>query len=288
MGWASWKQAMVLSSTAESYQGLSKAFRTMAPTVGITIRFVFEFEQTDVDSNDLDPTVFDQMRKTRTRVVIALGYDRNMKRIALQAWDLGLMAKGWAWIGPGDILAAEAAKLDNSQKGQRIEDAKRAFSGWLYFVPDAPVSLEFSKEVLNRSASDFNVSVTIQPSQLHPGATAMYDAVMLWAKACTDLTLQECKENTGNIVFERMKTVSFLGKSGYVKLDANGDLIPPSFAICNYVRSERYNGTQIVYTMSSKVVGRYQTANKSYATTNLAIVWPGEVTTQPSDTGSPR
>ena len=57
LSWASWKQAMVLSSTAESFQGLSKAFRSMAPSADIAIRYFFEFEQTDLDAHDLDPRV---------------------------------------------------------------------------------------------------------------------------------------------------------------------------------------------------------------------------------------
>ena len=300
----------MLSSTAESFQGLSKAFRSIAPSADIAIRYFFEFEQTDLDAHDLDPRVLvtaglirgcngwphprlqrlafpqDDMKKLRTRVVVVLGYDRNMKRIALQAWDAGMLGKGWAWVGSSDVLASERATLDNMPGGnQRVSDAQQALSGFLYFTLDIPSDPVFSDSVKNRTTADFGVPVPAN-AQLHSNAASMYDGIMLWAKACSNLTLDEMKGNPKNVVFERMKTVQFHGKSGFVRLDANGDTIPAAFAIINYVRTTRFNGTASLYSMQSNVVAKYVTASKNFSRTQLPIVWPGNTSVQPGDRGA--
>ena len=56
---------------------------------------------------------------------------------------------------------------------------------------------------------------------------------MMFAKACDKLPLLQCQTNA-TAMLEAMRSVSFDGKSGPVKLDDNEDLIPGSVAFTNY------------------------------------------------------
>ena len=58
-------------------------------------------------------------------------------------------------------------------------------------------------------------------------------AVMMYAKACDKLPLQQCQSNA-SAMLEEMRNISFVGKSGLVKLDGNDDRIPGSVAFKNY------------------------------------------------------
>jgi hypothetical protein len=166
MEWAEWKKAMLLTSNAESYLGLAKAFRAMcdpatvgtacvscahfltpfvskqlqALAINVTLTYFYEFEQTSLDENDLHDHVLESMQKLRTRIVIVLGYSRNLKRIALQALDAGMIVSGWVWIGTSDVQDAERSLLGAVKDDQRLADAQLAFSGWLFFNVDTPSS----------------------------------------------------------------------------------------------------------------------------------------------------
>ena len=105
-----------------------------APTINVTVTFFYEFEQID-----LDDRVLKDMQKLRTRIVVVLGYSRNLKRIALQALDEGMLV-GWAWIGTSDVQDAERSLLGDEKADQRLADAQLAFSGWLFFNLNIPSS----------------------------------------------------------------------------------------------------------------------------------------------------
>ncbi len=102
--------------------------------------FFYEFEQIDLDGNDLDNRVLKDMQKLRTRIVVVLGYSRNLRRIALQALDEGMLVSGWAWIGTSDVQDAERSLLGDEKADQRLADAQLAFSGWLFFNLNIPSS----------------------------------------------------------------------------------------------------------------------------------------------------
>ena len=57
--------------------------------------------------------------------VLALGYSKTLKQLALLAIDKNMISSGWAWIGSSDVLGSEEAKIPGNQ---RLSDAKRAFS----------------------------------------------------------------------------------------------------------------------------------------------------------------
>ena len=98
----------------------------------------------------------------------------------MQALDSNMISMGWAWIGPTDILNAEEAKIpgkDTWQRyPQRVDDAKRALSGWLYFQDDRHFESGFVESVKAQTLADFGIDASqSDASTLHPTSTNLYD-----------------------------------------------------------------------------------------------------------------
>jgi hypothetical protein len=200
----------------------------------------------------------------RTRVVLLVCYDRNIKRIALQAWRRKSLigdppGKGWAWIASSDIVAAEKAVLQPIDIPEAA--AQIALNGWLFFELAVPDDAQFTAAVKVRTTADFNIPVD-NAAPISSSAASLYDAIMLWAMACSNLTLDQCKTNPSNIVFQTILNTTFEGKSGFVKLDDKGDAIPAAFSYWNYVQSPT-------------VIATYTTATETFVRTKATIVWPG-------------
>lgn len=81
-------------------------------------------------------------------------YAKTLKAVAIQALDAGMISTGWAWLGPSDVFRAEDAKVPGKQ---RIGDAKRALSGWLYFGDNRTFEKGFVEQVKARAIADFGV-----------------------------------------------------------------------------------------------------------------------------------
>ena len=280
MRWANWNRVMMLSSLAQSFAGLAFAFRKMAPSINVTITYQYAFEQTELDKNDLDESVMTGLERPRTRVVLLVCYDRNIKRIALQAWRRKSLigdppGKGWAWIASSDILAAEKAVLQPIDIPEAA--AQIALNGWLFFELAVPDDAQFTAAVKVRTTADFNIPVD-NAAPMSSSAASLYDAIMLWAMACNGLTLDQCKTNPSNIVFQTMLNTTFQGKSGFVKLDESGDVIPAAFSLYNYVRIpvDMNASKAITYKMNKILIGTYTTDSKMFVRTKDPIIWPGD------------
>ena len=248
MRWANWKHTTILSSLAESFAGLALSFRNMSLSINVTITFQYDFEELD---RDLDESVMVGVERARTRVVLVIGSDEMIKRIALQAWRRGLTG-GWAWLTNSDTMLGAR---DVSQA-----EAK-ALNGWLFFQLAVPDDAQFTAAVKVRTSVDFNIPVD-NAAPISSSAASLYDAIMLWAMACSNLTLDQCKTNPKNIVFQTILNTTFEGKSGFVKLDDKGDAIPAAFSYWNYVQSPT-------------VIATYTTATETFVRTKATIVWPG-------------
>jgi hypothetical protein len=248
MRWANWKHTTILSSLAESFAGLALSFRNMSLSINVTITFQYDFEELD---RDLDESVMVGVERARTRVVLVIGSDEMIKRIALQAWRRGLTG-GWAWLTNSDTMlrASDVSQAEAT-----------ALNGWLFFQLAVPDDAQFTAAVKVRTSVDFNIPVD-NAAPISSSAASLYDAIMLWAMACSNLTLDQCKTNPKNIVFQTILNTTFEGKSGFVKLDDKGDAIPAAFSYWNYVQSPT-------------VIATYTTATETFVRTKATIVWPG-------------
>ena len=112
---------------------------------------------------------------------------------------------------------------------------------------------------------------------MHPGATNLYDSIELWARACAMLPLSQCQDNA-TAVLEVMRNVSFRGKSAFVKLDRNGDVLPDSLAIYNYL-------FKVDGMMNAVLVALFSTGEQQFEPINT-IIWPGNSTEIPADRSS--
>ena len=122
----------------------------MTPRAGIGVTYSQKVIVTQFRPN----VIISQIERLRTRVVLVLGYSPTVKRLALSAFDAGLISKGWTWIGPSDVLGAQEAVISapcatklytllllGAEKSiigdggmaveERLEDAKQALSGWV-------------------------------------------------------------------------------------------------------------------------------------------------------------
>ena len=66
-----------------------------------------------------------------------------------------MMSPGWAWLGPSDVLRSEEAVISGEQ---RIEDARRALSGWLFVQNEQKFPQGFIEAVKAKTAADFDIS----------------------------------------------------------------------------------------------------------------------------------
>ena len=86
-----------------------------------------------------------------------------------------MISVGWAWIGPTDVLNAEEAMIPGNQ---RVQDAQRALSGWLYFQDNLQLETGFVEKVKLQTLADFGVANELDI--LHPTSSNLYD-VCAWA-----------------------------------------------------------------------------------------------------------
>ena len=157
-----------------------------------------------------------------------------------------MMSPGWAWLGPEDVLHSEEAVISGEQ---RVEDAQRALNGWLFVQNEQEFPEGFVEAVKARTFQDFGISSDMGIS---PYSMNLYDvrmlvnmhtvfahyahcvqAVMMFAKACDKLPLLQCQTDA-SAMLEQMRNISFIGKSGLIRLDSNEDLVPGSVEFKNY------------------------------------------------------
>lgn len=95
------------------------------------------------------------------------------------------VAKTWCWITTTDIKSAEEETVIS------IDRAREALSGWLYISNHIEITSKFENAVKAQTAVDFNVSSSSE--KLHWAAASLYDAVMMFGHACSQLTPQQCR-----------------------------------------------------------------------------------------------
>ena len=100
-------------------------------------------------------------------------YSNTLKRVALQALDVGMIRAGFAWLGTADMIRAEEAVILGSH---RLDDAKQALSGWLYLHDDQEFPPGFVEAVKARTAADFG---TTNELDISPYAMLLYDVRMI-------------------------------------------------------------------------------------------------------------
>ena len=136
-------------------------------------------------------------------------------------------------------MHAEVSKIDGTD--QRIGEAREALSGWLYLQDHVQLDQTFVQAVNKQTQADFGV---INPGNImHKSAATLYDAVMVFARACGMLSLAQvptlimsmcllciqyvlqCRTNT-TAILETMKRNTCVGTAFLHRAALSGACIP--------------------------------------------------------------
>ena len=169
-----------------------------------------------------------------------------------------MTGKGWSWI------------TLEKKRGVQVE-------GWLFLQPHLPSQgmQLFKEQVSAYTKSSFNLTITPDSVDL-TYSVALYNAIMLYARAATKVLSEGGDLHDGQAVTEAVRSTPFEGVGGNtVVLDKQGDRIE-SYDVMNFV-VEADGG------MGSVPVGLYNSSLGEYTAYERAVVWPGGTHQVPRD-----
>ena len=200
------------------------------------------------------------IRRSGIRIIILMAFDSDVRTFAELAGHEEMTQVGWAVVMTRTEIQAPAPS---------------GMLGWLWtrpLVPSEGMHL-FAEQVSDYSASSFNITISANDVDIAYSA-ALFDAIMLYARAATKVLSEGGRVHNGQAVSEAVRSTIFEGAGGLVALDKNGDLVR-SYEVLNYVVDG--NGG-----MGSVSVGVYNTTALQY-TAKHAVVWPGNTSKTPID-----
>ena len=173
--------------------------------------------------------------------------DSDVTTVAFSARAHGMNgpAPGYAWINIWEDYQTEAPQLRE---------------GWLFVTSLSPSTGEqaFRQNVSDMSKSEFNI--TIDPDSVNIAtSTALYDAIMLYAYAATEVMNEGRDLADGKVMATAIRNTTFEGVGGQiVALDNNGDRIT-SYEVLNFkLETEEVNAQRRKTNQLSRVlVGLY-------------------------------
>ena len=133
----------------------------------------------------------------------------------------------------------------------------------------------FVEQVSIYSSTGFNI--TVDPGSVDlTYSTALYDAIMLYARVATTVLSKGGNLRDGEAVTAAVRSTTFEGVGGSaVSLDSSGDRVE-SYEMMNYVL-EAGHGINVP-------VGVYNSTDQQYRASNKRlVVWPGNMTEVPKD-----
>ncbi len=262
-----WTQLSLLYLRSVTFEStvaeLSHEFFLSKPKLSVIASINFDEDSDDASMSTKMQAIVD---RRSSKVVVAMALESTYWKIALAAKARG-MVSGWAWIGL-DAMDGSGGYAPIDQ----MADAKLAFNGWVYFEPHVAAGREFFDRVHNATRSDFPrlFDENVLPTRY---AASMYDAITLFA---TVANAQSWHPDQGGRAFlnQSIGNTSFVGTTGLVKLDLNGDL-RLSYQVLNLVVK---NGA-----VARIAVGMFSAGTQSYSSV-IAIIWPGGKDAVPADT----
>lgn len=231
-----WKYACIIERTHEIYtplgQATVKAFRQNNLTIG-------ERRTYHVYSTVTDMKKIMKEMSIKCRVFLFITRSSDVTQFLLQAYDLGLINKNYAFI-------TMDYALPKSHRNERDHLYKNVLQGLITISATGPDTSTQKYKIFQEDCrrrvklSPFlDVKLKNETSILSISAY-LYDATMVYATA-VDRMVKDGKIDKNYIdsklLFQYIKNVSFEGMTGHVQMDHNGDRIP-SFQIIN-INNER-------------------------------------------------
>ena len=247
-----WERIEILTSSERNWFEARLKLAEQLAAAGIKVLKPMAFE-----TGDLTDATLSGVRRSGTRIVLMLSWVADAQAAAVLSCRES-MSRGWAWFVSYEVLAVPA------------------MAGWLWFRPFLASTLHaFANQVSNYTKADFNLTVSPDSVDLTYSA-ALYNAVMLYAHAATELMSKGGDLQDGEAVTAAMRSTSFTGMGGtLVELDSVGDRIEP-YEVMNYVLEE---GDAI----RSVPIGIFNSTLQQYRTYQQPMIWPGNSTDVPND-----
>ena len=266
MKWAAWKKCAIISSSSGDFAFTAGIFSQELRQVPIEV-----VEWISPSPGKVTTETLERLRSAHVRVVVVLMPCADLQAVAVLAGRLG-MTHGWGWIELGDAILA----CESSGAGAHSQtEAMAALQGWLYLEPIAystPSSVQVLEAVQPGGAS--TIQSAFGPGQVEARLAAnLYDAVYLFARAADALLRQGTALNYRGALLKELKNTTFVGLSGRVTLDPQGDRVE-QLGIMNYLGLS--NATMIGIWSDLAGFSRLPVQ---------ALVWPGGAAEIPSAEG---
>ena len=248
-----WTKLVILTSTDEVYFDSALGLAKQLGDSGNKVLKPPAFEQ-----GGFNDAMLGEIRRSGIRIVAVLAYYADIQTVASLAYREG-MGAGFAWMLPGSW-------------GLPVPEVV----GWLGVKPFLSSDMQtFAEQVSNYSKSHFNF--TVRPDSIDlTYSVALYDAIMLYARAATKVMLEGGDLRDGLRVTEAVRSTTFVGVGGTaVALDSNGDRID-SYEVMNFV-------IEAGNVMRSVAVGMFNSTEGQYEAYERVVVWPGKTTEIPAD-----
>jgi hypothetical protein len=282
--WASWRQLAILSSTQNLFALAAPELASRMLSEGMKVFPDLRFEVGKYTAREK----LERIADARTRVILAMCYGDDILRFAIAGWDMGMLGKGWAWLGLTDVVGAESAKSAGELQEISAEHAREMMSFWVYFEPHTNATATFFERVRNATRDFFPTEYdATRPTSTYAGlqprkqsqtpevtrvvlfAANLYDSIMLFAITAG----RHIGEGFDGVNMTKwMQNISFDGMTGRVELDENGDL-KETIQARNYLRAND--------SMVSVQIGVYYPVLQKYAPNPVLVRWPGDTTDLP-------
>jgi hypothetical protein len=200
-----WQRTVLLASIGFAFAASASTWSSALSDASV------ETTQIDVTYDSFaDPLklgiVLDGVKTKATKVVMVLAATEDLKHVALRADEMGMVSKGWVWIS--DSFCARVDDGSNTTAVRTARDSvcggastdgdcrclpclqaaavRKALHGWIYVLPFEPQTLSMRKFQADvRNATERNFDTKLGSAPIDTAAAALYDAVMLWARAAS-------------------------------------------------------------------------------------------------------
>ncbi|KAK4007858.1 hypothetical protein OUZ56_013008 [Daphnia magna] len=163
-----------------------------------------------------------------SRIIVLCAAPPKIKEIMLAAEELNMVDSGDYVFFNIELRNSNNATLkpwhSNSDTEAQNNRSRRAYEALLTVsarVPDTEQYRDFSKEVKRIARDEFNYTYDEDP--VNPSVAAFHEAVLLYAIALNETLAAGGDVSNGTAITSRMWDRTFVGISGNVSMDKNGD-----------------------------------------------------------------
>ncbi|KAI9553877.1 hypothetical protein GHT06_019147 [Daphnia sinensis] len=163
-----------------------------------------------------------------SRIIVLCAAPPKIKEIMLAAEELNMVASGDYVFFNIELRNSNNATLkpwySKSDTEAQNNRSRRAYEALLTVsarVPDTEQYRDFSKEVKRIARDEFNYTYDEDP--VNPSVAAFHEAVLLYAIALNETLAAGGDVSNGSAITSRMWGRTFVGISGNVSMDKNGD-----------------------------------------------------------------